>query len=443
MGDKPHWQTWDTAGMKLWQRWPGHNRFLCGGALVLGPEEEMYKPIGTALLVIAPIAALLAFSDAVPHVAMVVTAAAGGVSLLFLLVAATSDPGIALRSLDPRLAVDARPQPHSKQRARWGEDEHIWLKFCQTCRIYRLPRMSHCGLCNNCVDCFDHHCPWIGTCVGRRNYRPFLGFVLCTAFTCVWTGMSCAIAVGNESNKAGFGAAVDRLVVEMVRPRPLLLRRGSLAGLVSCAHGVEMCACLPPAGPIITALLTDSACCSRPSAQVVAAYTFIFTWFVGMLGLFHLTLIARGLTTYQSFRHDLYPPVDLRGGASTGLAQCARSSRSILCFLTEGVSGYGWPERRFWKTTPQDDQHVCGVEFASKSCVRYLSLSLCLSLSLSLSLQQSKPTYPDTGRMTRICQDRLSTNATKREIYVFVMQVVVLRPVRRRGACCGFVPASP
>eukprot|EP01046_Picozoa_sp_COSAG06_P063941 COSAG06_NODE_15063_length_1100_cov_1.485514_1_plen_28_part_10 len=28
MGDKPHWQTWDTAGMKLWQRWPGHNRFL-------------------------------------------------------------------------------------------------------------------------------------------------------------------------------------------------------------------------------------------------------------------------------------------------------------------------------------------------------------------------------------------------------------------------------
>lgn len=218
-----------SRALALWEKWPSKNRFACGGKCVLGPADEAFKPVGTAVCLSWPIAALLLFSESVPTGALLVAAVSSGVSLLFLATAACSDPGVAQRSLDPRMAEGAQPQPHSRKRLKWGEGvaaEYVWVRFCHTCRIYRLPRMSHCGICNNCVDGFDHHCPWIGTCVGVRNYRPFLGFVLCTAFTCVWTGMSCALAIIKDSKAASLASAIDYNVLEMARASLTRCRAG-------------------------------------------------------------------------------------------------------------------------------------------------------------------------------------------------------------------------
>ena len=37
--------------------------------------------------------------------------------------------------------------------------------------LHRTSKAKHCRTCDKCVEGFDHHCKWLNTCVGSRNYR--------------------------------------------------------------------------------------------------------------------------------------------------------------------------------------------------------------------------------------------------------------------------------
>ena len=44
--------------------------------------------------------------------------------------------------------------------------------------MFRAPRVIHCNVCDCCVKGFDHHCLWVGTCIGERNFIWYQSFVL-------------------------------------------------------------------------------------------------------------------------------------------------------------------------------------------------------------------------------------------------------------------------
>lgn len=57
-------------------------------------------------------------------------------------------------------------------------------RYCKKCQCLKPDRAHHCSTCGQCVLKMDHHCPWLATCVGLRNYKPFLLFLTYTSTFC-------------------------------------------------------------------------------------------------------------------------------------------------------------------------------------------------------------------------------------------------------------------
>lgn len=56
-------------------------------------------------------------------------------------------------------------------------EEEGW-RYCAVCDTFQPPQAAHCPDCQVCVDGYDHHCPWMGTCIGKKNYTAFMMFNL-------------------------------------------------------------------------------------------------------------------------------------------------------------------------------------------------------------------------------------------------------------------------
>ncbi|NXC69375.1 ZDH14 palmitoyltransferase, partial [Anhinga anhinga] len=212
-----------SAPKRKWEVFPGRNKFFCNGRIMMARQTGVFY----LTLVLILVTSGLFFAFDCPYLSEKITPAIpaiGGILFFFvmgtLLRTSFSDPGVLPRATPDEAAdlerqIDIangsssggyRPPPRTKEVIINGQT--VKLKYCFTCKIFRPPRASHCSLCDNCVERFDHHCPWVGNCVGKRNYRFFYMFILSLSFLTVFIFAFVITHVILRSQQTGFLSAL-------------------------------------------------------------------------------------------------------------------------------------------------------------------------------------------------------------------------------------------
>lgn len=86
----------------------------------------------------------------------------------------------------------------------------VSVRYDDTYHMFRPPRAHHCRMTNVVIDRFDHFCPWMGTSIGRRNYRSFVFFLACVSLQLAVTIAFCAVHIAQHVQGERSGESSQR-----------------------------------------------------------------------------------------------------------------------------------------------------------------------------------------------------------------------------------------
>lgn len=161
----------------------GNNKIWFNGKCITG--KSYFSIIITGCLILIPplILYYILYNTLVFHknnlvILVLITTILLVLSILYLIKSSFTEPGIIRRNYK-RSIVENMSKNYNKYSIINIKNGHI-IKYipCYTCNIIRPVRTSHCAECDNCTERFDHHCIWIGQCVGKRNYSYFILFLI-------------------------------------------------------------------------------------------------------------------------------------------------------------------------------------------------------------------------------------------------------------------------
>ena len=109
----------------------------------------------------------------------------------------------------------------------------IKYKICKACFIVKSLRTHHCGDCDSCIEGYDHHCTWIGNCIGKRNYYLFFYLLITIMIYCIVIFTSCIIEIQEHITQ-------KELLSESSIDDNFRLRIVPLA-LCECIHCILLC----------------------------------------------------------------------------------------------------------------------------------------------------------------------------------------------------------
>mmetsp|Transcript_2585 Transcript_2585/g.5866 ORF Transcript_2585/g.5866 Transcript_2585/m.5866 type:complete len:343 (-) Transcript_2585:28-1056(-) len=178
---------------RTWMLWPGKSRFILRGRLLIGPS--FYRCVLTWLLINVPATLFVALTavwfmeeedNCLGFFSLVIQI----LNNYWMMKVVFTEPGILVKQVPPfeKGPLNAVPRSNLNLTCKTSDvtsgGKNQRIKYCNTCLVFRPPRCSHCPDCDLCIMRYDHHCPWLANCIGVRNYRYFICFLI-SAFSLI------------------------------------------------------------------------------------------------------------------------------------------------------------------------------------------------------------------------------------------------------------------